>query len=277
MPGVHDLRTGGRRGDLQRDRRPLPRGRRQLRGGERLSFLRRVPGATSDRLEMENVVKPGAGPIMHVHNHQEEALTVVEGRIGYQRLGEPAHFAVPGQMVTFRAGRSTGSGTPARRTSRAGATSSRPTTIEYFLGAIFESQKRSGGSRPDPFDAAFLARRYRSEFGIAQMSSPPHRCDGWCCPWWWRSAGYSGVRKVRRRARARSPLSGLERAFSEPPDGSSRRENRYCTAVLGRLNRGSTELPLYGQRVEKVDVERRTTRNRAQKVPKSACLVPDLG
>jgi hypothetical protein len=37
--------------------------------------------------------------------------------------------------------------------------------VEYILGAIFESQKRSGGSRPDLFGAAFLVRRYRSEVG----------------------------------------------------------------------------------------------------------------
>ena len=30
--------------------------------GERLTFLRRVPGTTGDRLEVENVVEPGAGP-----------------------------------------------------------------------------------------------------------------------------------------------------------------------------------------------------------------------
>jgi hypothetical protein len=56
-------------------------------GGERLTFLRRVPGASGDRLEVENVVKPGGGPITHVH-HQEEALTVERERIGYQRPGD---------------------------------------------------------------------------------------------------------------------------------------------------------------------------------------------
>ena len=47
--------------------------------------------------------------------------------------------------------------------------------IEYFLGAIFESQKRSGGSRPNPLDAAFLARRYRSEFGMVEIPAPVQR------------------------------------------------------------------------------------------------------
>src|SRR5687768_2290643 len=58
--------------------------------GERLTFLRRVQGPTGDRVEGESVVAPGAGPPMHVHHLQEEALTVQQGRMGYQRLGEPA-------------------------------------------------------------------------------------------------------------------------------------------------------------------------------------------
>jgi hypothetical protein len=43
--------------------------------------------------------------------------------------------------------------------------------VEYFLGALYASQKRSGGKRPSPFDAAFLASRYRSEFGM--LAIPP--------------------------------------------------------------------------------------------------------
>jgi quercetin dioxygenase-like cupin family protein len=73
-------------------------------GGERLVFLRRVPGATGDRIEGENRVAPGAGPPMHVHHLQAEGLAVLEGRIGYQRLGEPEHFAGPGESVVFAAG-----------------------------------------------------------------------------------------------------------------------------------------------------------------------------
>ena len=144
-------------------------------GGERLTFLRRVPGARGQRLEAENVVEPGAGPIMHVHHYQEEALTVVEGRIGYQRPGEPARFAGPGETVTFRAGE-------AHRFWNAGEDIlwckgyiEPSDNIEYFLGAIFESQKRSGGSRPNLLDAAFLARRYRSEYGIVGIPAPVQR------------------------------------------------------------------------------------------------------
>ena len=47
--------------------------------------------------------------------------------------------------------------------------------IEYFLTALYESMRKSGGHRPDPFDAAYLTRRYRSEFGMAEIPAPVQR------------------------------------------------------------------------------------------------------
>lgn len=140
--------------------------------GERLTFLRRVPGARGDRLEVENVVAPGAGPPMHVHHHQVEALTVVEGRIGWERPGQRARLAGPGEEVVFAAG-------DAHRFWNAGSTDLRcrgyvepADSIEYFLAEIFASARRRGSTRPDPFDAAFLARRYRDEFTMVEIPAP---------------------------------------------------------------------------------------------------------
>jgi uncharacterized cupin superfamily protein len=137
--------------------------------GERLTFLRRVPGRAGERLEVANVVAPGAGPVMHIHHYQDEALTVRKGRLGYQRPGEPAHFAGPGETVAFAAGE-------AHKFWNAGEDALECTgyvepadNVEYFLSGIFESQRRSGGSRPHPLDAAFLARRYRSEFAMVEI------------------------------------------------------------------------------------------------------------
>ena len=144
-------------------------------GGERLTFVRRVPGARGERLEAANVVEPGAGPIMHVHHYQEEALMVVEGRIGYQRPGEPARFAGPGETVTFRAGEAHRFWNAGEDVLRCKGYIEPADNIEYFLGAIFESQKHSGGSRPNLLDAAFLARRYRSEYRMVGIPAPVQR------------------------------------------------------------------------------------------------------
>ena len=143
--------------------------------GECLTFLRRVARPAGDRLECESVVKPGSGPPMHVHHHQEEALTVTAGRIGYQRPGGPEQFAGPGETVTFKTGE-------AHRFWNAGQDDLRCTgyiepadNIEYFLTEMYASMKRSGGSRPDPFDAAFLTRRYRSEFAMVEIPAAVQR------------------------------------------------------------------------------------------------------
>ena len=144
--------------------------------GERLRFFRRVPGPNGDRLEGDNVVAPGAGPPMHVHHLQEEALTVLEGQLGYERPGQPARFAGPGETVVFGAGEAHRFWNAGEEVLRCAAWIEPADNVEYFLGAIFESQKQSGGARPNLLDAAFLARRYRNEFGLLEIPAPVQRC-----------------------------------------------------------------------------------------------------
>jgi quercetin dioxygenase-like cupin family protein len=139
--------------------------------GEQITFVRRVARAGAERLEVENVVKPGAGPPMHVHHYQEEALTVQQGRIGYQRLGAPPQFAGPGDTVTFGAGEAHRFWNAGEDDLRCTGHISPPDNIEFFLGAIYESTKRSGRGRPGLFDIAFLITRYRTEFGM--LAVPP--------------------------------------------------------------------------------------------------------
>lgn len=143
--------------------------------GECLTFVQRVPGHSGDRLEVQNIVTPGAGPPMHIHHYQEEALTVQQGRIGYQRLGEPAQFAGPGETVTFRSGEAHKFWNAGEGELRCSGYVEPADNVEYFLSEIFASQKRSGGKRPNPFDAAFLARRYRSEFTMVEIPAPVQR------------------------------------------------------------------------------------------------------
>jgi quercetin dioxygenase-like cupin family protein len=137
--------------------------------GERLTFLRRVPGVRGDRLEVENVVAPGSGPPMHVHHWQEEALTVQRGRMAYQRLGEAPRFAGPGETVTFPPGDVHRFWNAGDDDLHASGYIEPADNIEFFLAALFDSRRRNGGVRPHPLEAAFLARRYRSEFAIREI------------------------------------------------------------------------------------------------------------
>ncbi len=143
--------------------------------GERLTFLGVTRDANGDRIEVDGVARPGAGPPMHVHFLQEERVRVVTGRVGYQVSGQPERFAGPGEVVVWPAG------TP-HRWWNAGDTEVRmtgwcapPDNVEFYLAAIFASMKENGGTRPGLFDAAFLTIRYRTEFAMLELPTVVRR------------------------------------------------------------------------------------------------------
>jgi mannose-6-phosphate isomerase-like protein (cupin superfamily) len=138
--------------------------------GERITFLRRVTGANGDRLEVENEVSSG-GPPMHVHHLQAESLTVVEGRIGWARPDGSEHFAGVGETVTFPAGDPHRFWNAGEGPLRCAGYIEPADNIEFFLGELFRSQRERGVHRPDPWVAAFLLTRYRSEFALLEV--PP--------------------------------------------------------------------------------------------------------
>jgi quercetin dioxygenase-like cupin family protein len=143
--------------------------------GERLTFLGIRSDEQGEYLEITNTVSPGSGPPMHVHHLQEEVLTVEQGTMGWQRLGEEEHLAgvgesarfAPGEVHRFwNAGDDELTGTGFVRP---------PDNLEYFLTHIYASTKAGGGRRPRLFDAAYLLSRYRSEFGMADIPGPVQR------------------------------------------------------------------------------------------------------
>ena len=137
--------------------------------GEELVFLGVAGAESGERLEVEVRAQPGAGPPMHVHYLQEEAMTVVSGKLGFQTAGEEPRYAGPGETKIFACG-------VGHRWWNAGATELHctgwarpPHNVEYFLTALFGSMKRAGRKRPDFFDAAFLLTRYRSEIRMLDI------------------------------------------------------------------------------------------------------------
>ncbi len=138
-------------------------------GGEMITFVNFIPGPDGGMLEIENRVQPGSGPPMHVHHLQDEALTVIEGKIGAQVLGQPATFHGPGETVTFKRG-------VPHRFWNAGDTvlvchgyATPANNLEYFLTEIYKSTKANGGKRPSVFDGAYLQFRYKSEFDLVEV------------------------------------------------------------------------------------------------------------
>lgn len=134
--------------------------------GEKLVFLRLVKDQTGEWLDVENFVQPGAGPPMHVHFQQEESLTVVSGKIGYEILGGEKKYAGPGETVEFKRN-------VPHRFWNAGSDVLNcrgyirpPGNVVYFLDKIYESTRNSKDGKPDAFDAAFLMNKYKSEFDM---------------------------------------------------------------------------------------------------------------
>ena len=137
--------------------------------GERLVFSRRVRGVRGDRLEAETTVQPGAGPPMHVHHLQDEGFTVLEGRLGYQRDGEKARFAGPGESVEFKAGEPHRFWNAGPAELRVAGYIEPANNGEYFLTELFDSMRRTGSGRPDLFDVAYLSQRYGREYSVLQI------------------------------------------------------------------------------------------------------------
>ena len=143
--------------------------------GERLTFTGITEGPAGVRAGADGIAQPGAGPPMHVHYLQEEAVRVVRGRLGYQLLGAPEQFAGPGELVVWPAG-------TAHRWWNAGSDELHmtgwcrpPNNVEFFLSTLFASAKEHGGGRPGLFDAAFLVTRYRTEFAMLELPAVVRR------------------------------------------------------------------------------------------------------
>lgn len=137
--------------------------------GEVLIFERLVSSSNGDYLEVSNEVQPGAGPPMHVHFKQEEALTVVEGKLGYQILGQEPQFANSGETVVFKPGVAHKFWAAGNKTLRCTGFVKPAHNLEYFLTEVYKSTKNNGGKKPDDFEAAYLMHKYRTEFDMLDV------------------------------------------------------------------------------------------------------------
>src|SRR5689334_8608249 len=137
--------------------------------GEQLTFLKLVETENGELLEVENKVKPGAGPPMHVHHVQDESLTIIQGRLGAQIAGQQPTFHGPGETITFKRGVPHKFWNAGEDMLYCKGWISPANNIVYFLTEIFRSTKLNGAHRPSMFDGAFLQTRFRSEFDLVEI------------------------------------------------------------------------------------------------------------
>ena len=136
--------------------------------GEKLTFLRIVNKAGVEYLETESEVQPNAGPPMHVHYKQDESLTVLSGKIGYQELKGEKKYAGPGETVLFKVGVPHKFWNAGNETLRLSGYVSPANNMVYFLSQIYRSMNENGG-RPGMYDAAYLLGRYKTEFRMLEI------------------------------------------------------------------------------------------------------------
>lgn len=139
--------------------------------GEKLIFKELVHEPDGDKLLVENYVAPGIGPLMHTHWLQDEALTVINGRLGYEVQGQPAQYAYEGETVVFRRGVPHRFWNDGQEVLHCKGWVKPANTIVFFLTSIFNAQIKSGKAQPDQFDGAYLLTRYASEYDLAEIPS----------------------------------------------------------------------------------------------------------
>ena len=138
-------------------------------GGEELTFVKLIENESGGMLEVENRVRPGVGPPMHVHHLQDESLTIVQGLMAAKIPGKEPTLHGPGETVIFKRGvphRFWNAGTD-DLVCKGWVTPAN--NVEYFLTEIFASTLANDGKRPSLFDGAFLQMKYRSEFDMPEI------------------------------------------------------------------------------------------------------------
>ena len=133
--------------------------------GERINFLR----MEGDKLLLEGFCEPMAGPGFHTHLRQDEGVTVVSGKIGYQIQGEEPRYGGPGDSVTFKRG-------VPHRFWNAGDDELHITgwidpaeNVVFFLTTLYDALNRGKDKRPEMFDAAYLTCRYSREYDAPEI------------------------------------------------------------------------------------------------------------
>lgn len=135
--------------------------------GEKIIFHELLNEPDGDRLVGENYVAPGVGPVMHTHLLQDESLTVITGKLGYEIQGQPLQYAGEGETVIFKRGVPHRFWNDGQEVLHCTAWLKPANTAAFYLTTIFNAQKKSGNARPEKFDAAYLLTRYAAEYEIA--------------------------------------------------------------------------------------------------------------
>lgn len=139
--------------------------------GEELTFHSVVEEDGVSKMIVYNKVQPGAGPVFHVHFKQDESLTVLKGRMGYQVDGKEEKFLQEGESVLFQRGQMHRFWNAGQDILECKGWVKPANSLDYFLTGLYASMDKAGKPEGDPFDSAFLVNRYRTEYDVKAI--PP--------------------------------------------------------------------------------------------------------
>ncbi len=139
--------------------------------GEKIIFQSVEASNGGDKVIIEAFCKPGAGPAMHTHFKQEEELTVISGKMGYQLFGQEPKFANTGETVLFNRGTPHKFWAEGQEELHCKGWIQPANTIVFFLSAVYAAQNKAGKSEPEAFDGAYLLTKYASEYDMPEIPS----------------------------------------------------------------------------------------------------------
>ncbi len=134
--------------------------------GEELTFHSLVEEDGVSKMIVYNKVQPGAGPVFHVHFKQDESLTVLKGKMGYQVDGEEEKFLQEGESVIFKKGQMHRFWNAGQDLLECKGWVKPANSLDYFLTGLYAAMDKAGKPEGDPFDSAFLVNRYRTEYDV---------------------------------------------------------------------------------------------------------------
>ncbi len=144
------------------------------KNGETLIITK--PGAETNGIvtEFEGMEEPGIGPPMHVHFKQEEKVRVTKGRMRV-KTPEKEFSLNEGDEYTFAPGEAHQFWNEGVETMHYTGHVKPSHNYEYFIRHIYRSANESNDDKPNPFDAAYLLTRYKSEMDMLVIPKPVKR------------------------------------------------------------------------------------------------------
>ena len=139
--------------------------------GEKIVFREIIKEPDGDRLIIEGFCRPQAGPAMHVHYKQDEAITVVKGKMGCLIPGQAPVYYAEGQTATFHRNIPHRFWNAGENELILNSWVKPANSIIFFLTTLYAAQRKSGKKRPEVFDSAYLMVRYKKEYGLPEMPS----------------------------------------------------------------------------------------------------------